>query len=769
MDQRLVAADTLLKAGRAAEAADLLIQVLTDTPDSPVHVYRTLAIKLYEQKRYEEGAVWAEVGTTRYPRDFALWNVRGVILRRLFRYEDALKALDAAQKLDPKSSAPASNKGNIYNDMGNGAAAEPIFTKLSRAEPRNPEFHRSLARALLAQKKYDAAISRCRQAVALKKDYVDAWLDWSGAEAQRLNFPAAIEVCDRAIAAAPGNARLLEAKSVILKRMGLSAATEEFLTALLPVHGDEAWLQHALGGAISDRDRARANEHFKRSVELDPDNLEYRVALMESLERSRHGDEGANIEASYELYAELAEKGLPKLNPKYAKVINELLIRVCAFDDLPVLGSFRDLGRGWAETGRHTALLKHLARVETLEDRYELLEQHKLWGDLALKAVANDPIRRPPKKARRSEKIRLGFMSSDLRSHPVGYFAFPLFEDIDRSRFEVFVYSFYQGQEDGVQKFITSKVDGYRWRPEISARDAAQMIADDDLDMLIELGGSTHMNKLEVMAYRPARLHASWLGYPHSAGLTSIDYIVLDPNLVPPDPKLLIEKPMLMPHTWLALGRRAFAETHVINPGVPEDVQGCITFGTANNPHKYSEAVLRTWARVVRETPGSRFRFIRPEGGTPTFRRNVEKYFAMEGVSADRIDYRVVRGLHMIYYNEVDITLDPFPLTGGTTTCEALWMGVPVVNLRGPALFERLSGSILINLGLTHHIAEDLDEYVRIATGLAADKAQRLELRHTLRDRMRTSPIGQNEQFARDFYDLVTRTVESRLPVAASA
>jgi protein O-GlcNAc transferase len=550
--------------------------------------------------------------------------------------------------------------------------------------------------------------------------------------------------------------------------MGLAAASEEFLTALLPLHGEQAWLHTALGGAVCDRDRERANVFFRRAVELEPDNLDHRIALIESLERSRHGDEGANIEAAYQIYKECVRPDEPLRNAKYAKVINELLIRVCAFDELKHIGSFRDLGRSWAESGRHTALLKHLARVETDEDRVELLEQHKIWGDGALEWAKRTPIK-APKKARTSDKVRIGFMSSDLRSHPVGYFAYPLFEAIDRDRFDVFVYSFNLGKEDAVQKFIASQVNAYRWRPDISARDAAQMIADDDLDILIELGGSTHMNKLEVMAYRPARLHASWLGYPHSAGLTSIDYIVLDPNLVPTNPRLLVEEPMVMPHTWLALGRRAFAESYVINPGAPEDIQGCITFGTANNPHKYSEAVLRTWARVMRETPGSRFRFIRPEGGTPTFRRNVEKYFAMEGVSADRIDYRVVRGLHMSYYNEVDITLDPFPLTGGTTTCEALWMGVPVINLRGEALFERLSGSILTNLGLTEFIADNLDDYVAIATRLAADKAKRLELRHSLRARMQASPLGQNEQFARDFYDLVARTVESRLPLAAAA
>jgi protein O-GlcNAc transferase len=766
MDQRLVQVDGLLKAGKAAAACDLLIAYLTENPGSPVNVYRVLTLQLYNLKRYEDGALWAERAVTHHPRDFSLLNTRGVILRRLGRYEEALKVLDQAQKLDPKSPAPTTNKGNIYNDMGNGPAAEAIFAKLSRADPRNPEYHRSLGRALLNQKKYDAGLARCRQAITLKKDYVDAWLDWSGGESGRGNLKAALEVADKAIAAVPGEGRLIEAKAVILRRMGLMKATEEFLTSLLPTHGDKAWLQNSLGGAIADRDRARANEHLKRAVELEPDNIDYRAGLMESYERSRYGDEGANIESAYQLLGDVLDRDDLQLTPKHTKVFSEILIRVCAFEDLPKVGTFSEIGRAWAETGRHTALLKHLARVETPEDRHELLAQHKVWGDAALKAVAHDPIRRP-NKARTRDKIRVGFMSSDLRAHPVGYFAYPLFEAIDKNRFDVFVYSFNQGQEDAVQRFIASQVTAFRWNPEISAHDAAQMIADDDLDILIELGGSTHMNKLEVMAFRPARLHASWLGYPHSAGLTTIDYIVLDPQIVPPDRSLILEEPMLMPRTWLALGRRAFSENYVINPGVPEDNVGHITFGTANNPHKYNEATLRAWAKVVAAVPGSRFKFIRPEGGTPTFRKNVERWFAKEGVTADRIEYRAVRGLHMAYYNELDITLDPFPLTGGTTTCEALWMGVPVINLRGEALFERLSYSILTNLGLADLSTPDLDEYVRIAVGLARDRDRRLELRHTLRERMKASPLGQNEQFARDFYDLVARTVEGRLPVAA--
>ena len=762
MDQRLVAADNLLKAGRVAEAADLITQVLTDAPDNPANVYRILVHQLYQQKRYDEGAVWAQAATERFPKDFALWNMRGVILRRLSRYPEALKALDQAQKLDPKSPTPLVNRGNIYNDMGAGPAAEAIFVKLARQEPRNAEHHRSLGRALLAQKKYEAAISRSRQAVTLKKDFVDAWLDWSAAEAQRENVTGALEVIERAIASAPGNGRLLEAKATILRRMGQMTAAEEFLMSLLPLHGNEAWLHYALGGSIADRDHQRANAFYRRAVDLDPGKLDYRLALVESLERSRYGDEGANIEAAYQLYKESVKPSDLPLEPRNAKVANELLIRVCAFDELERLGSFRDLGRGWAEDGRHAALLKQLARVRTTEDRYELVEQHRIWGDRTIAAAARNPIR-PPKKTRSSDKIRVGFMSSDLRRHPVGYFAYPLFENIDRDRFDVFVYSFYQGGEDVVQAYIASKVTGFRWNPDISVHDAAQMIADDDLDMLVELGGSTHMNKLEVMAYKPARLHASWLGYPHSAGLRTIDYLLVDPYLMPQSRDLILERPLELPHTWYPLDPHAFRDDPPVDPAPAFQRKGFVTFGTANNPQKYTLEVLDAWARVVAAVPQSRFLFVRPESGTAQFRRNIEAAFAKRGVAADRLDFHPVRGQHLPVYNEMDISLDPFPQTGGTTTCESLWMGVPVVTLVGPSVFERLSYSALMNAGLEALTADTVDKYVQIAIDLAGDTARLAELKQGLRERMKASPMGDTRQFAIDFYETVAGAVTADL------
>ena len=760
-DERLLAADAALKAGRGGEAIELLIAVMEADPAQSAPAYRALVTQLYRANRYEEGAKWGEIAAQRYPRDVDLLNVLGVLYRRLFDFPRALDILDQATKLAPNNVAVATNRGNVLLDLNDAPRAEVLFGKLTRADPKNAEFQRQLGRALQKQDKRGPAMTRFRQAVTLKKDYIDAWLDMIGMEVEDHRFAEAEAVIDRGLAVNPDHPRLLEARSITLRRSGQLRRTETYLLELLPRFPDAAWLHYQLGAVISDYDRDRGNIHLRRALELDPDKLDHAMALIESLERTRSGDEGAHIEEAYQLALKTLAANPAPLGPGHTKIIFEVFVRVCAFDDFARLSDFKARGRAWAETGRHTALLKQLAHVETLDDRYELLEQHRIWGRLIEAQAAKAPVTRPATPRAPGGKIRLGFMSSDLRNHPVGYFALPLFEHADHNRFELYCYSFFQGKNptDPLQQLIAANSAAFRWNPDMTSREAAQMIADDQLDMLMELGGSTHMNKLDVMAYRPAPVQASWLGYPHSAGLEAIDYLITDPYNTPPRRDLMVEQPLMMPKSWIALGRMVFSEGHLITPGLPEDRNGRITFGTANNPHKYNRPMLALWAQVLRAVPGSRFTFIRPEGGTVSFRRHLLAEFAAHGIEPERIVFNTIRGAHMPFYNEVDISLDTLPLTGGTTTTESLWMGVPVINLIGEAFYERLSYSILANSGLADLAAETPQDYVRLAVELVADRDRRVALRQNLRETIRSGPLGQTEQFARDFYDLIAATV----------
>jgi predicted O-linked N-acetylglucosamine transferase (SPINDLY family) len=221
-----------------------------------------------------------------------------------------------------------------------------------------------------------------------------------------------------------------------------------------------------------------------------------------------------------------------------------------------------------------------------------------------------------------------------------------------------------------------------------------------------------------------------------------------------------------MPHSWVSLGRLGFTDLPIA-PGLPRDRTGRITFGTMNNPYKFSPNGIALWARVMRAVPGSRFLFVRPESGSALFRDNMARAFARHGIDPDRLEHRAVRGNHMRWYNDIDIALDTAPQTGGTTTCETIWMGVPVVTLVGPAFFERLSYSNLVNAGLGELAAHDEAGYVVIAVALAQDRPRLLAWRHGLRDQIRASSLGDSQRWVRDLEDRIVVRLDGATTVTA--
>jgi predicted O-linked N-acetylglucosamine transferase (SPINDLY family) len=231
---------------------------------------------------------------------------------------------------------------------------------------------------------------------------------------------------------------------------------------------------------------------------------------------------------------------------------------------------------------------------------------------------------------------------------------------------------------------------------------------------------------------------------------------------------MLLEQPFEMPSSWVSLGPLGFAN-QPIEPGLPEERLGRLTFGTMNNLYKFSPDAIALWAQVLHRVPESRFLIVGPEAGVALFRENMARAFSRHGITPDRLSYVAVRGKHMAHYNQIDIALDSLPQTGGTTTCEALWMGVPTVSLVGPAFFERLSFSNLINAGLRDLAVDTPDAYVETAVSLAADRDRRRALRHQLRNTMRSSPIGDTVRWVRDFEALTVRTLESTIAATDAA
>lgn len=757
---KLAAANAAFAAGRVGDATDLIASALKEQPSLPIKVYRVLIGNLIRLGRLGEGMDWTIRALDLAPDDVEIRNFHGVLLRMKGRLDEALEAFDQLLGNAPDHRGALINKGHLLNEQRKGEEAEAIFRQLLIAEPTSADLHRSLGKALWTQGNHEAAAQIMRQAIALAPAQIDSWLDLSAIVAESNGAEIALSILNSAIDTVPESPRLLEARAVMFRRAGLIDQLGPFLDGLASRHENSAWFQSERGHFVARFDRQAANAHYRCAIELDPTNPDYRLALIANLGRTRGVNEGAFLDEACTLLRQL-----PVSEQRRASKVAVETFMLCAdHEGLRCLGSMAELGRTWATAGQHTALLFQFPRAESAEDRFEILRQHQLWGDMARNRAALQPIAHPVAPSA-STKIRIGFMSSDLREHVVTHFAWPLFEHADRDRFEIYCYSWFQAPEPPpLQRKIAAMADVFRWHPFIGDRDAAQMIADDQLDILFEMGGSTAMNKLEVMAWKPAPICASWLAYPHSAGLDNIDYLLLDPFLTPPDPALLVEKPLLMPRSWIAMGEHIFSDRHPIDPVAPIHRNGHVSFGSANSPIRYNPMTLRTWARILARVPGSRFIFVRPEAGSRHFQRNVLGYFEEEGVGAEQVEFRAVRGAHMPHYNDIDITLDTFPQTGGGgTNCEALWMGVPTVTLVDEALYGRLSYSILNNAGLADLCAGSPEEFIDIAVRLAGDSDRIQTLRTGLRDQLRASPLGQTRQFARDFYDLVARTVEERL------
>jgi protein O-GlcNAc transferase len=758
LEEALLAAQAATQARNPAAAATAWTQARA-LGASQKQVAQPLALALSDLGRHDEAVETLRPLFEKSRKDYGFLNMMGVMLKRAGRTKKAVEVLTLATKLRPREVSAWQNLGNACEAQGDMQGSSAAFAQALRIEPGSGELWRLHGRALSALGQVDSAIASARRAVALMPGNSDALALLVGLLQQAGQNDEARALIAEQAQANPNRPELTVIAARQTYREGDAPRAIAMLDDLIALHPGHLEGNLLLGVIHGDGNREAANAAFIRAVEANPGSLQALEKLIDSLARSRYGSEAAHIEAAYTRAKQLFDR-FPGRAPDAARALRTVLMRVLDEDLMARTGSLDDLLPRWLADGVHSAVHYELGQVSTLEDRLRLVDWHRAWGRKAsehIRPVSETSLHgafaAPPLHTGR--KLRVGFMSSDLRSHPVTYFTLPLLEGYDREKVEVYCYSFYEREADQVQQYLARQVTGFRHWPRRPDAQVAEGIAADDLDILFELGGSTAMNKLMVMAHRPARLGASWLGYPHSAGLEQIDYILTDPYIRPDDPRLLIEKPFEMPDTWVAMSRM-FPQVP-INAETPQARKGHLTFGTANNPYKYTPVCLDAWAACLRAVPGSRFVFLRPEGAVDSFITGARTAFARRDVDPARLEFIGVRGDHMRHYNEIDIALDSLPHVGGTTTCESLWMGVPTISLVGPGFPERLSYSNLTNAGLADLAVFSVGDYVAKAAELAADPARRKALRQGLRAQIAANPLGQPERFTRDFYTLARK------------
>ena len=346
-----------------------------------------------------------------------------------------------------------------------------------------------------------------------------------------------------------------------------------------------------------------------------------------------------------------------------------------------------------------------------------------------------------------NRRLRIGYCSPDFRRHPVAYFIEPVLVAHNREHFEVFCYSD-SLSSDEVTRRIQEHTDQWQSIVGISDEKVAELIQKDNIDILIDLAGHTAKNRILLFARKPAPIQVSWIGYLATTGLSTIDYKIVD-NYTDPIGKteqFYTETLIRLPESFLCyLPDRDSPE---VGP-LPALSTGHITFGSFNNFSKVTPEVFTLWARVLNELPESRLILKGKSFSDETTCQYAINMFTERGISAERITLQSwdPSPKHLESYNLVDIGLDTFPFNGATTTCEALWMGVPVITLAGTAYHSRAGISLLSNIGLPELVAKTHDEYIGIAINLASDIEKLQLLRKSLRDRMSHSPLTDAKRF----------------------
>ena len=389
-------------------------------------------------------------------------------------------------------------------------------------------------------------------------------------------------------------------------------------------------------------------------------------------------------------------------------------------------------------------------------DRDEVEKEHLLINN-CFEVEAKAPRKRNPESGR----IKIAFLSGDFCSHSVAFFLLPLFENLDRERFELHCFSNTESHDSVTQRF-KELADGWRDTNGQSHQDIVAIIDKQEIDILIDLSGHTAGGRCDILAASTKTINLNWLGYPNRSGLDSMDARIVDGIT---DPKELDTSEVGESLLRLDVCFLCYSPgTDVPEPSEPPVLRnGYVTYGSFNNAAKLNDLTIQVWASILNEVPNSRLLLKSWQFEDTKLMNQARKRFAAFGIEEGRIRFspRLKNySDHMAAYSRIDIALDPFPYNGTTTTCEALWMGVPVVCMEGDRHAARVGASLLTHSGLSHLLGQSIDDYIGVATALAQDKDLLVSLRESLRPKIATSALCEREGFAKAFGKLVEQALD---------
>lgn len=629
----------------------------------------------------------------------------GTLYAQSGRLDQAATCLARVLKAEPGNYGALVNLGNVLMSRSAYEEAERHFKKAVSVQPNSPLPHCNLGDALRAQGRYEEALAALDRALSLDPNNVEALINRAVTLKEAGQLDAAVAACETARKLAPNRPEVhLNLGNILSLQQRFDDAVESYRAAL--AIAPRADVYYNLGNTYADnRHLNEAVDSFRRAIELNPGYV------------AAHYNLGKTLQEQGLLYeAEAAYKDALKLDPE-----------------------------------RESANLNLLLLQQYLPDRSpeQVKQLHADWGKRALKQV--------PKKERGGYRVtpepdrvlRVGYLSPDFCDHQVADFVEPVLSRHDPQQVAVTCYANVP-EEDAVTGRFRALAERWRDVSRVTDREVAEMIRSDRIDILVDLAGHTRGSRLTVLSYRPAPVQATYIGYPCTTGLPDVDYRFTDRWADPPG----FESHYTEELVRLDAGFCAYQPPDKA-PDVssaPAQKNGYLTFGCLLPLVKLNAPTAQLWAGVLSAVPDARLLVFRDSLALPEVRERFHRRLADNGVPMERVDLvgePVQNKSHLKVYGGIDLILDNIPYGGHTTTCEALWMGVPVLTLAGERFVGRMGASLLTGIGLPELVCDTNEDYVARAAELARDPERLATWRAGMRERMQNSPLIEGEAVTR--------------------
>ena len=701
--------ESLFTAGRYGELESRMRSLVAQYPDCGF-VWKVLSVSLQVQGK--DALLALQKAAELLPDDAEAHYNLGTVLKDLGQLDDAVTSYRRALDINPDFAEAHNNLGVALKDFGRLDDAGASYRRALDINPDFAEAHNNLGIALKDLGQLDDAVASYRRALEIKPDFAEAHYNLGIALKDLGQLDAAVASYRRALEIKPEYAEAHNNLGNVLKDLGQAAGAVASYRRALEINLDFAEAHNNLGNALKDLGQLDAAvASYRRALEIKPEYAEAHNNLGNALK-----DQGKLSEAiAY-----------------YRKAL--------------------DLKQDYI--GANSNLLLALQYDPTCSPS-ELFEEHRRFAKRF--EVSLEPLRPAFGNTREPvRRLKVGYVSADFRRHSVAYFIEPVLANHDKSQVEVFCYYNQSIRDDLTERIIA--LAGH-WIPCVGMTDdqLAARIRADRIDILVDLAGHTAGNRLLVFARKPAPVQVTWLGYPSTTGLSAIDCRITDKYAEPEGmtEHLNVERLWRLDDMFCVYRPCAVKPERRHSPALavrqtPALESGYITFGSINNIAKITPAVIAVWARILHAVPGARLLLEVPGFDSGDMRSDFQARFAAHGITRDRLELMERKPEQQyVLYHRIDIALDPFPCNGGTTTCDAMWMGVPVIALAGTTFASRMGVTMVSNIGHPEWVARDEDDYLRLACELASDAARLNVIRLGLRDEVERSPLLDEGGFTR--------------------